>query len=586
MKSLGMRALAWLAIGVGIGSIYAFPAGAQSPSVAQLSAELKGSDAKKQLAAVHALADLGPSAASAAPALVEALKADDAHVRAHAIRALVAVGAPAEIVKPAASKLLKDSDADVRAQAAYTLGQYRPADQATVQALAEGLIDKSPNVRRASMRAIRNLVVDKKVVVPIVLKVLEDEDPAVVLPALHTLAEGGEAVVPGLIKALENPKARYWAAVVITEIGPDAKDAVPALIKVLGDEQPETRMQAAVALGEIGEASKPAVPALLKALTDKQPSVKYGAAFALGQIADPSAAKALAEADVKDDPFFDMITTWAAAKSNPADKELTEQAVKELIAGLTAKESFMRQAAARGLLELKAPQEVVAPALTKLLKDSDPEVVAEVVAALASLGPKIVPNAAQALKKSETPEVAARILAQIGPAAKDAVPALAEAVGSDNAALQRESAIALARIGKGAAPAVDALAKAVDADDRQVSLAAIYALGSIGPDAKSAVPTLVKQLKDEDFLARASAAWALVEIQPENKETTGVAVPLLAEALSHEHEMVRVHAADALGELGPDGRDAVSALQAAAQKDKSAAVRNAAAAALRKMTRQ
>ena len=166
------------------------------------------------------------------------------------------------------------------------------------------------------------------------------------------------------------------------------------------------------------------------------------------------------------------ITTWAAAKSNPDDKQLTAQAGKELVAGLTAKESFMRQAAARGLFELNAPAEVVRPLLGNMLKHGDPEVVAEVVDALASLGPKVVPQAVEALTNSDVPQVAARVLARIGPDAKDAVPALAEALGSDDMALRQEAAIALARIGAAAAPATPALTKAIASEDRQASLAA------------------------------------------------------------------------------------------------------------------
>src|SRR5262249_22050969 len=56
--------------------------------------------------------------------------------------------------------------------------------------------------------------------------------------------------------------ARLEAARAIAEMGPAAKDAVPALIAVLKDKNREVRKAAAGALGKIGPAAEPAVPAL------------------------------------------------------------------------------------------------------------------------------------------------------------------------------------------------------------------------------------------------------------------------------------------------------------------------------------
>ena len=83
------------------------------------------------------------------------------------------------------------------------------------------------------------------------VKAVDDADPAVKLPALQTLAEGGAAAVPALVEH-GHPQGRYWATLVLAEVGPPAKDAVPALTKLLEDQDSEVRMQVAMALGAIG----------------------------------------------------------------------------------------------------------------------------------------------------------------------------------------------------------------------------------------------------------------------------------------------------------------------------------------------
>ena len=58
------------------------------------------------------------------------------------------------------------------------------------------------------------------------------------------------------------------AAAVLGQIGPAAKDAVPALVQSLGDPNPFVRGMAARALGGIGRAANAAIPALIQALQD------------------------------------------------------------------------------------------------------------------------------------------------------------------------------------------------------------------------------------------------------------------------------------------------------------------------------
>ena len=74
----------------------------------------------------------------------------------------------------------------------------------------------------------------------------------------------GSKAVPALKDALNNKSGltRYWAINALGEIGPQAKDAVPALIEQLKDDNEQRRTSAGFALEKIDPdaAKKAGVP--------------------------------------------------------------------------------------------------------------------------------------------------------------------------------------------------------------------------------------------------------------------------------------------------------------------------------------
>jgi HEAT repeat protein len=90
----------------------------------------------------------------------------------------------------------------------------------------------------------------------VLVKMLQSTNADVAHGAAHDLIMCGAAAVPALMKALQegNPSVRVYAAQILGEIGPAAKDAVPALEATLPD--PSLRAQAETALQKIrGQAS-------------------------------------------------------------------------------------------------------------------------------------------------------------------------------------------------------------------------------------------------------------------------------------------------------------------------------------------
>jgi hypothetical protein len=71
----------------------------------------------------------------------------------------------------------------------------------------------------------------------------------------------------------------------LTQIGPAAKDAVPALIRVLSDDRDMTvRAAAADALAALGPAASAAVPTLIRRTSAGTPTERTQAAEALTRI--------------------------------------------------------------------------------------------------------------------------------------------------------------------------------------------------------------------------------------------------------------------------------------------------------------
>jgi len=191
------------------------------------------------------------------------------------------------------------------------------------------------------------------------------EDENVQRAAHSALMRMGRRAVPRLIEALKNekPLVRFFAAEVLGDIGPAAKDAAPAITELMSDQNWGVRVQAARALGKIGPAGKGAVPALGRALGDTRWEVRQTAAFALGVIGP------------------------AAKRTVPAIARL-----------LTDEEENVRRTAALALGLIGPPAKDAVPALRKALGDGNDGVRCYAAAALGCIG-AAANDAAPALKK-------------------------------------------------------------------------------------------------------------------------------------------------------------------------------------------
>ena len=126
--------------------------------------------------------------------------------------------------------------------------------------------------------------------------------------AAHALGEIGPAAresVPALIEALRDPESfvRVWAAAALTRVQPENPDAIPALVAGTQDGISFVRSLAAWHLGRLGPGHpgiESVVPELRELLNDNDPSVRAEALVALenlvGKGAPPAELKSLAPA--------------------------------------------------------------------------------------------------------------------------------------------------------------------------------------------------------------------------------------------------------------------------------------------------
>ncbi|MBL7133421.1 MAG: DUF1287 domain-containing protein [Phycisphaerae bacterium] len=247
---------------------------------------------------VEDLARLGPPAI---PVLIRAItdNDEDERVRMHAASALVEMGPQAAEATPALIQALKQRNEPVAKWAAQVLGEIGPAAKDAVPALIDALKGGDWEMRCCAAEALGRIGPGAKAAVPALIDVLKGGDWDVryyAAGALGRIGPAAKAAVPALEEALKDKdgNVRYAAAAALARLGlPDR--GLPVLIALLKGKSSILGKYAAMALGEIGAPAKAAIPALKEALEDREADVRYAATDALKKIqAAPAPTSAVA----------------------------------------------------------------------------------------------------------------------------------------------------------------------------------------------------------------------------------------------------------------------------------------------------
>lgn len=237
---------------LGVAGLKGLPPAALEQFLPQLAALLQSGDeeAADRAAIALLIGRIGDKAAAALPLLTHLAREDaDAEVRKQSLYAAsrIADDAQAAALFQAA---LADPDVDIRKMAVLRLGRLGPAASSAVGDLAKSLTDEDEDVRLYAAQSLGRLG-----------------------------AHAAPAVVP-LTKAFGDPsdKVRRAAAQALVSIG---EPSVDPLVAQLSAGDPQTRLLALAALGGLGPPAKRAIPAVRRLLDDQQPQVQQGAAKVL-----------------------------------------------------------------------------------------------------------------------------------------------------------------------------------------------------------------------------------------------------------------------------------------------------------------
>jgi HEAT repeat protein len=216
--------------------------------------------------AAKALARIGNGKGRVLPALVKRLDDKEPGIRVAAIEALGNLGPEAATATPDLLAVMNDRDEDVlvREYAINAAARVAPGSQELDALLVEAVADTNARISEAAVAA---------------------------LVRIRSGADNTAAVAASMADLQSADTAHRLAAVErLAMLGPYAKDAVPALAAIVETEanDPALRAAAARALGMVGPAAEPALPALNAALHGTDPAVNDAALVAIQRIGPPS----------------------------------------------------------------------------------------------------------------------------------------------------------------------------------------------------------------------------------------------------------------------------------------------------------
>jgi HEAT repeat protein len=358
-----------------------------------------------------------------------------------------------------------------------------------------------------------------------------------------------------------DPDERRDVLMALGELGPEAREAVPAVIALLKD---PTQLPAPVmVLGRIGPAAREAVPLLAQALTKYEKSFPRDEAVALVRIDPAQAPRVVAETlKALDSPDQDLALSADGTLRGLGPSVAT--ALPELLRRLKGRHDFRERQVIQAVGGLGEAGPPAVSRLREIVRDPTPEPARRDD----PLGPS--PEACRI--------AAIEALGQIGPAAKEAVPDLLPLFRSPDKVRSRAAAVALVRIDRDhAREAWDSLRAALrdpnDFNRRQ----AVATMARVGPAASDGVPNLLatQRMPTKEGgrkIARYGVVLVIEAIGP-------AAVPGLLDGLKDADPHVRFVAASSLFPIkSPQAARALSACLADPDRDVRAEAAKALAA--------
>jgi HEAT repeat protein len=275
--------------------------------LAILMARLKSQNWRDRAEAASRLGRGGAIAKSAVPDLLQLVKDPVSEVRIIAIDALIRLGEERQLLP-----FLDDADPTIRLVVAFGLSMMEKNLDAIVPKMVPFLQDPDPMIRMRATDILGHTGTFAKVAIPHLRPLLQDNDPRVRARAVYALGRVGElsslvslirdpdADVQSVLRdalgakgALSQKELTRWNIEALgskpVSIRPDPFEStrqslVLQIIPFLKDQDPGVRSNAALVLREMGPIAKRAIPYLMPLLQDRDLGVYLSAKAALKQI--------------------------------------------------------------------------------------------------------------------------------------------------------------------------------------------------------------------------------------------------------------------------------------------------------------
>ena len=306
---------------------------------------------------------------------------------------------------------------------------------------------------------------------------------------------------------------------------PPTTDPLPDLIRALRSEVPATRLRAVKDLGRLGWLAREALPALVGSLDDEDAKVRESTAHAIGQMG-PDALPTLSGMLDHLDKYVRRNAVWALGKLGP----LARPALADLCAALKDTDPRTASGAAQALGNMGADGADGVAALTEAMRGTNIVLCRLAAKALSQIGSPALATLIAHLQHSD-PFVrgeAALAVGWMGPVARSAVPFLAQVVRGPRLTPTRISPPAVTPPPvrsahdpdpepESATPA-EALSPLTPAPDASTPeegcrVHAAQALGRIGPPAAPALSDLWEAVRTGPDALRRAAQQAIRQIQ-------------------------------------------------------------------------
>jgi len=252
-------------------------------AVPALTRSLASGNSGRRSGSARALGAIGPAAAGAGAVLLERLPQEkELAVREAILGALPRVGLPHEKVVPLLVSAFRDSDEAIRSAALNALLRIRPAGALAVPSLAALLVAPQPELAARAASALGRFGSEARAAVPALVAGAARTQPVPPAYAAALMEIGGPAV-PELLKQVEKlpPSSlnrEHWVIKVLAGIG---GGGLPELTNALESPAASIRIVALGTLNELGEQAREVRPAILKLTSDADPFVRATALSAL-----------------------------------------------------------------------------------------------------------------------------------------------------------------------------------------------------------------------------------------------------------------------------------------------------------------